>query len=171
MTGPQPRVFAIGSGDAGTRAILNAMLGLIRSGARDQRVRNAALQIVEGISGRDSAAQIRAIRSWLETHFVFRRDPAGAEGLWTPVRLLAQLPAQGVIYGDCDDAAILGASLARSVGCATRLVTVSFQAGAPMAHVWAEAADPAGHHWQELDVTRPAQGPFPAVVREWVVPV
>ena len=172
MTIPKPTVSWIPPGDAGTRAILSQMVTMIRQGGLDPRVRSRALMICSGIAGRDSAAQIRAIRGWLSQRFVFTRDPDGAEGLFAPWVLLQDIATTGAAHGDCDDAAMLGASLGRSLGLRAQLVTVAFQKDAPMAHVYAELSAPAmGSPWTDLDVTAPAQGPIPPVVRKWQVPV
>jgi transglutaminase-like putative cysteine protease len=98
-----------------------------------------------------------AIRQWLNRRFRFVRDPQGVELLKSPEVMLQESDLQGEAAGDCDDAAILGASVALASGYRVRWVVLGFQRGGPYGHVYAEAND--GHGWQDFDVTRPAQFP------------
>lgn len=153
--------FTMPGGDGGTFASVSQMARLVREGATDPLVRETASQIVAGVDGRNPVAQASAIRSWLAGHFQFLRDPLGAELLHTPRLMLTRIMQSGTVRADCDDAAILGASLARSIGLRTRFVVVGFLASnAPFRHVWAEASassGPQAGQWVEFDVTRQAQ--------------
>lgn len=169
----QTSVGWIPASDEGTRVTLARMGTLARHGAVDPTVRGQALSIVAGIPGRDSRAQVRAIRGWLGQHVRFTRDPIDAELLHDPALLLRQLARRGYIAGDCDDAAILAAALARSVGLRTRWQVIGFRAEGPMAHVYAEAASPGPDPrpwWEDFDVTRPV-GAAPPIQRRWTIPV
>lgn len=167
----------IPAGDAGTRMTVRRMVSIVQRGTWQPVVRQAALRIFGGIDGRQGYTQALALRQWLAENFQFVRDPTDTELLHTPVYLLTHLGPDGMIRADCDDAAILGASLARAVGLQARLVVVAFLAPtAPFRHVWAEVAAPSGPdrgRWVELDVTRSAQSLPPASVisRTWTVPI
>lgn len=156
----------IPSGDAGTVATVRIMVRLARAGSVHPLVRETASRIVSPVQGRDGAAQARLLRGWLANHVAFLRDPAGAELLHTPVRLLTMVGQGGTIHVDCDDAAILGASMGRAVGLLSRFVVVGFRSpAAPYQHVWAEVANPVGSpRWVELDITRSAQRIVPGLI-------
>jgi hypothetical protein len=156
----------IPSGDAGTVATVRIMVRLARADAAHPLVRSMAAKIVQPASGRDGVAQAGMIRRWLGEHIAFLRDPAGTELLHTPVRLLAMIGAARTIHVDCDDAAILGASLGKAVGLLSRFVVVGFRSPtAPYQHVWTELSNPVGSpRWVELDITRAAQNISPAMI-------
>lgn len=83
----------------------------------------------------------------------FVRDPAGVELVHRPERLLDLWRAKGHIPGDCDDAAVLGAALGKSIGLPARFVVLGFYGPTmPFSHVYAELQTPQG--WADLDVTR-----------------
>lgn len=66
-----------------------------------------------------------AIERWLRERVVFQQDPAGQEYLQSPASMLMQANARGAAYGDCDDNAMLGASLLAALGYVPVLVVVS----------------------------------------------
>lgn len=159
---------SIPRGDAGTMLIVAKMRGLARGGQSHPDVRKLALDITNGIPGKDSFSQIWSIRNWLDTHIWFTRDPRSAELLYTPERMVAILrdPLNGgILRVDCDDVAILAAALAGAVGLRSRFVVVGFLSpNAPYRHVWTELADPVlASKWYEMDVTRGVQ-PLPGKI-------
>lgn len=145
----------ISGGDAGTLATAQRMAALVREGSTEPLVRQTAVEIVRAVPGRDYARLAQTVRAWLARKVQFLRDPYNDELLHSPAFLLTTLRQNPTIRVDCDDAAILGAALARAVGLRTRFVVVGFLSPeAPFRHVWAEAAGPIGNEWTELDVTR-----------------
>lgn len=89
--------------------------------------------------------------------FLFAPDPPEVELLKTPQLMLEEAAETGHARGDCDDAAILGASLALRMGLQARFVVLGFEPNGPYGHVYAEVWD--GRRWLDLDVTAPAQFP------------
>ncbi len=110
-----------------------------------------------------SAEVALAIRGFLATYFIFVPDPVGQELLRTPTYLLEQINGVGHASGDCDDVAILGASLGMAVGLPARFVVLGFDPHAPFSHVFTELYTSQG--WQELDTTAPEQ--FPPDLQVW----
>jgi len=170
------QLYDIPGGDWGTRATVRRMGKLANKGAINPKVRRLALQITRGISGRNSWGQAMAIRRYLFHAIAFTKDPHGAELLYAPelmVKILTtgQLP----LRVDCDDAAVLAASIGKSIGLRARLVVVGFHSPkAPMRHIFTELAGtgPASR-WYEMDVTRSQQFlPLQAAIsRQWIVGV
>lgn len=146
------------------------MAELVDLRASDPLVRDVAISIVQGIPRERVDAQIAAIRAWLAQHCEFIRDPLHDELLTDPRILLRKVIAGGKAYGDCDDAALLAATLGASVGIPPRFAVVEFFGNVPgMSHIWTELHD--GTRWFELDVTRSAsQGPI-RIRRRWDVPL
>ena len=135
-------------------ATVRAMASLAKAGARSEPIRARARDLAVGGPA--------AIRQWLNRRFKFVRDPRGVELLKSPQVMLAEWEQHGEAVGDCDDAAILGASVALAAGYRVRWVLLGFKPGGPFGHIYAEALE-AGR-WQDFDITRPAQ--FPAGLRE-----
>lgn len=146
----------IPDGDAGTSATLDAMEVLVADGIAD--VRGTAERIVSG----SSSARTRAdrLRSWLSRRYAFRPDPPEIELVASPQVQLCGLWAGGRIEGDCDDLAVLAATLGAAVGLAPRFVVISLSPDGPYEHVWAELWT--GHQWVDFDLVAEAQGLRPA---------
>lgn len=84
--------------------------------------------------------------------------------------MLNEWRVSGQASGDCDDAAILSASIALAMGLPVRFVLLAFAPGGGFRHVYAEACERG--RWVEFDVTKPAQ--FPSglrISRRMFVPV
>ncbi len=143
-----------------TTATIAHMLRLIREAAADPDFRAQALAIVRACDGRDYACQIRTLRAWLKRHYRFARDPWAVEWVTAPATQLAVMRAGGVFKGDCDDAAVLSAALARTLGFPAGLVLLSFDPRPNLwAHVYTRVLVPGtsgtGAQWVDLDITRP----------------
>lgn len=115
-------------------------------------VRSWATRATSGCRPYDDGCRAFRILEFLRKHMRFTPDPLGVEAFGTPAFLLSQLAAEGRIYGDCDDAAVLGAALARAVGLRARFAVASFRPDGAFHHVWPEAY--AGGAWFEMDPFR-----------------
>jgi len=158
----------IGWGDQGTEDTLALMSRLVSRGVDSPAVVSAARQLVTRAgAGRDQLAQARAIRRFLASVWRFTDDPSDRELLRDPEAMLAEYQDLGVIMGDCDEAAILGAALGRAIGLEDTFTILSFPdpAGGPdlFGHVYASLLTSRGAP-VDLDVTRPA-GPVPEPIR------
>lgn len=157
-------LMGIPSGDSGTYRTLAIMRQVARGGAINPLVRQTAVDLAYGM-GTNPLAQARTIRAWLEQNTLFQRDPYGVEAIHTPEAMIRQVLTSGRASVDCDDVAVLAASLGLTLGLRARFVTVGFHSPkSPYAHVWAELADPRRPVWIECDITRPAQGMSGAVI-------
>lgn len=131
---------------------------------------------------RDTWERATMLRAWLAAHVRFLADPldvalaAGGRAavddyLRDPVtEQYPQLRATGEIRGDCDDVALLAATLALAAGLpAVRFRVVSFAPPpSPFTHVYTEVRTSRG--WLDADVTR-TSWPGPAVTRTETVSV
>lgn len=133
------------------------MRALARDGSAHPLTVEVARGILEGAGGACRLA--RELRGWLDRRFRFLEDPLDVEYLRHPAYQLRQIGARGVAYGDCDDAAVLGAAVGHALGLPVRYVLVALLPGATYGHVYAEVQCPCCGCWWDLDVTRPAQLP------------
>lgn len=148
------RLESLPLGDAGTYRTVDVM----RSLANAAQMNSAVRRLGETLAGGWGTPAQRALRlrDWMARHFLFRRDPANLELLTTPGEQLRQIAATGATYGDCDDAATLGAALAQAGGLPVRYVLYGFgKPPTPFSHVFTEIPTPSGV--VDLDVTRPMQ--------------
>lgn len=151
--------------DLGTHFTLASMRAMVHREYLSPLVRLTATDIVAGLGGHDGVEQAHEIRSWLDTHTEFLRDPDGVEMLHGPVWQIQQIRSRGVVQVDCDDVAMLAAALGKSVGLRARFVVVAFDNGA-YRHVWTELSPRSMVAWVDMDTTRPAQGlPFGRITR------
>lgn len=138
-------------GDDGTVDTLDAMAGFVRARALHPVIAGLARRITGDRS--EPRERIAALRGWLADRLTFHPDPPDMEWVDDPAEQMMALRAVGRIHGDCDDAATLGATLARAMGLPSRFVVAGFgRAPAPYEHVWTDVFD--GARWHDLDVTR-----------------
>lgn len=165
------RQYVIAGGDVGSMQTLGRMRTLVNRALVDPRVIAAAKDVIGECPPGDQWCQGVTILRWLEEHFQFVRDPRGVELLHEPRLMLQVVAGRGFFAGDCDDAAVLGAALAKGVGLRARFRGVGFRRSGPLVHVIADVRTPRG--WLPLDVTKPAQfaGSLPPVARSITVEV
>jgi transglutaminase-like putative cysteine protease len=119
---------------------------------KDIPVLDAAKRIIRSAGGKDRRAQSHAIGSWVRSSLRFVRDPYGVETIHTPLFMLDRIHSVGLFEADCDDYAVLSASLAKAVGLRTKFIILGFVSkGAPWAHVYTIAETPQG--WVSFDHT------------------
>lgn len=162
----------IASGDRGAMQTLNTMRSLVNKSLTDPLLIEAARSIVRMLPPRDYDGHVGAVRAYLQEHLQFVQDPNGVEMLSSPRYLLTQINARYFVQGDCDDAAILGAALAKAVGLRARFVIVAFfTLTAPFTHVFTVVKGTSG--WRDLDTTRASRyrGTSPTVTRHFEMEV
>lgn len=150
-TNSPPRIIMrrVPKGHAGTRRTA-AMIGdLVRSGAKDFCVRQAAIRIFReyGIPPKDRYGEIFAIFDWVRRNVRYTRDIYRVETLHTARRMLS------LRAGDCDDMTILIGALLMSTGHPVRLAIVGFQPNKPhnYSHIYPEVQ--LRRRWIPLDAT------------------
>lgn len=129
------------------------MARITRAGLRDQAVRNAAVAITTrgflsgaGLKQKDFEGEARRLHAFVRDRIRYVRDTDGVELLHDPATVLQ------VGAGDCDDKAILLASLLGSIGHPTRFIAVAFEPGR-FSHVWLQ--DFLNGRWVDLETTEP----------------
>jgi len=139
---------AIPPGDDGIAATLSLMARIARAYSKLPQFYILAREIANsaGVEGKDYAGEAEALHEFVREHVVYRRDIEGVESVQTPDRTLE------LASGDCDDQAVLVATLARALGFPARFVAAGFN-GSDLEHVWAELK--IGESWYALDTTEP----------------
>lgn len=122
------------------------MAGLTREGKKALSVRLAALQIVENLPQRDWPAEVAALHAFVRDRIRYVKDIRGVETLQQAERTL-QLK-----QGDCDDKAVLLASLLQAIGHPARFHAIGFKPG-NYSHVYVDTL--LGGKWVALETTEP----------------
>jgi hypothetical protein len=152
-------------GDEGVARTIRLIRDLMDAAVADPQVNEAAINILRNaaVQNFDREAKLRALYDFVSwPNFLYVEDPVGPFGPKETVRTVRTLLR--VRAGDCDDYTLLLASLAGTVGIATRAVTVAADPSAPndFSHIYPEAEVTPGN-WVAMDAARPgAQYGLPA---------
>jgi len=150
LKAPAPQtLMEIPEGAAGTRATLDIMRAAAKRGKLNPLVRQKATEIVSSLpTQKDWFAQIRALHQFVRDRIYYVRDINGVETIREADRVLID----GV--GDCDDKAVLLASMLESVGHPARFAALGFSPG-EFHHVLVETqiSKPPREKWLPLETT------------------
>jgi hypothetical protein len=136
----------IPAGDAGVAATIAKMKALITSpqGVRSFLVRQKTLEAVQGVQR--GLAEVDSIFNWIKWNIEFRGEYG--ETLQSPEATL------NLGAGDCDDQAVLAATMLASLGYETRFKTVAaLDSPDELSHVYVEVRDKSTQQWIPLDPT------------------
>jgi transglutaminase-like putative cysteine protease len=121
------------------------MSRLVKDGKKKPIIRDTAAQLVNGLSSKNYAGEIAKIFTFVRDKIRYTRDINGVETLHIPEQVLEQG------YGDCDDKAVLLASLLEAIGHRTRFIAVGFEPN-NYSHVLTQTVFRDGR-WLSLDPT------------------
>jgi transglutaminase-like putative cysteine protease len=131
------------------RSTLKVMAKFTRAGRKDVGVVQLARSIVQPLPARDYRGQIDKLYYWTKQNIRYVADPREVETISTPAATLKMR------CGDCDDMAVLLASLLEGIGNTTRFVAYAFDSqDAPYSHVVTEVK--LAETWISLDPTVPS---------------
>ncbi|MBE9047796.1 transglutaminase domain-containing protein [Pleurocapsales cyanobacterium LEGE 10410] len=137
----------------GIDGVMQAATDLVAKYTGDERIRSLALNITHSVRKHSATGQpdlrnvdliADAIYKWMVRNINYVRDPWNIERIQSPDVTIRQKA------GDCDDHAILGASLLQSLGIQTGFRIVS-RTGNHFDHIYAVYQSPAG--WKSFDTT------------------
>ena len=137
------RPFVALSGPS-TGRTLAVMVRLARAAQARLDLRRFALSRVARVTPRDGLGELASLYYWVLCHVRYVRDGRTVEEVGSPEAVLENG------QGDCDDMAVLLASLAGHLGYRSRFVAVGF-AGRPASHVFVEVFEPVSRRWVVLD--------------------
>lgn len=148
----------IPSGRAGVVETLKVMSRLARDGKKNMTIRTAALSLLRECNQKDYSCEVKMLHGFVRDFIRYVQDIRDVETIATPEKTL-ELAA-----GDCDDKAVLLASLLETIGHPTRFVAIGFEPGV-YAHVYVETK--IGASWIPLETTEPWEAgdePDPQIV-------
>jgi transglutaminase-like putative cysteine protease len=151
------RLGSIPSGEAGVAETLKIMVSMVLDYRASALVRVTAQTLVGDCASRDSVCQVRAVQEFVRDGIKYLPDVRDVETIQTPDYTLT------LKSGDCDDQAVLVASLLESIGRQTRFLAQGI-AGGDFSHVSSQVL--LGTRWVNLETIVPtlkdAWGGLPA---------
>lgn len=136
---------SIGEGAAGIFDTLALMRRMVNQFKTDPRIRQAALSVAFLTPAQDELSEVEAVFHLVRDHIRYTKDVYGVETLATPDKTLLMR------VGDCDDMAVLLASMLESIGYPTRFVIEGYSDGVTWEHVYLEVC--VNGAWIALDPT------------------
>jgi transglutaminase-like putative cysteine protease len=128
-----------------------------------QAPRQVALELIRGAHVADPSLFVDALRNWLLIHVDVIDE--FEELLISPVLMLDDIDKNGRTGGDCDDIAMLAASILSSIGALTRFAACFPQSDGSYAHVFVQYKFPRDADFQDFDATIGYETPvYPADV-------
>lgn len=132
-------------GPEGVRATLDFMVELARANRTNPVIRRMAEKIIADVPQKDYVGEAAAIQRFVRDAIRYTMDIDGVETLKDPVTTL------GSGMGDCDDKALLAASLLISIGHPSRFVAIGFNGANSYEHVYVETR--IGTRWVPVETT------------------
>jgi hypothetical protein len=138
----------------GPRTTIDEMVRALNGvrGERSVRVRSFTEGVVRGLQPKDYLSEILAIRYAVAEKTRYLNDPLTTEWVKDPERLVEEIEATGSAACDCDEIALLTATMLRQVGRDVEFVTVGF---VPLSnnhsHVFVHVREPKSGAWIVCD--------------------
>lgn len=146
---PPPTELAfIPTGPAGIADTLDRMTRIVREYRRNPTIRQLAIEVRQAarVPAKDWMGEVRALHRFVSSYIVYVRDVRNVETLTIPTLTLKNRA------GDCDDQAMLLASLLEALGHPTKFVAMWFPPPA-QPHVLTETL--IGTRWIPVETTVP----------------
>lgn len=141
------------AGFSGAPDTLQAMVQAAHGdrGERSMLVRSMTEEITKGLIPKDYLGEIVAIRNWVAENVRYMNDSLHVEIVKDPQRLIEEWQARGVAIGDCDDIAVLIATMALQLGRVCEFVVVGFGGPGHYSHVFVRVLEPKSGKWIVCD--------------------
>lgn len=126
-TVPQNAVIKLPNGADGNLLTVEFMKKVARERSKSPLVRQLACNIIKQyqVPSMHYAQEALAIGDWVKNNFRYVRDTRGVETLQDPLTMIDQIQ-RGNGQGDCDDHALLVATLLLSIGHSPRFRVVKY---------------------------------------------
>lgn len=137
-------------------------------GERSMLVRGAVEYCTRGLLNKDYLSEILSIRNFVAERVRYQNDPVALELVKDPQRLVEEMARHVIAVGDCDDIALLLATMGRQLGRESEFITVGFGAPNNFSHVFTRVKEPKTSRWIVLDpVAGTKEGAMLARVTTW----
>lgn len=136
---PDQELRKVGHGIVGNLDTIEVMKIMAREYSRHDLVKRLATNIIhnKNIPSHHYLDEARAIGEFVKKHIRYVKDPVGTESLQAPDMMIRMMKDVGYAMGDCDDMALLTASLLMSIGIKSRFRAVRYkQNGENFNHIY-----------------------------------
>jgi transglutaminase-like putative cysteine protease len=123
------------------------MRQLVQQGKWDIETRDLAQQICATVPAKDWAGELAALFHWVRDNIRYALDPADLETIQGAAETLA------LGYGDCDDFAVLLATLCECAGHPCAFAALGFDSSGEFTHVVTLASGAGESDWVCMDAT------------------
>jgi transglutaminase-like putative cysteine protease len=130
--GPPSQLLSIRPGSGGVTDTLKLMAQIARQYKTNPVIRQTAARAIASAPEKDDLAEAAALQDWVRTNIRYTGDVLDVETIQTPDYTLQEG------YGDCDDQAILLATMLLAVGIPAAYCAVGVD-NQPFSHVMAYA--------------------------------
>lgn len=138
-------------GRMGAEQTLNEMRRLTIEAIQSQVPRDYVILILRGCYAQNPESLAIGLFHFLMQRIIIIDE--FEEVLRSPLILLSEIEANGKTSGDCDDCAMLSASLLASAGAMVRFRAIERQLDGSYAHVFTEYKFPRRGEWLQFDIT------------------
>lgn len=157
---PRVKNHTIGNGIQGNYDTVSMMRKLARARSKDPRVRDLALRLTRGLASHSYAAECHAIAEYVQRNVRYVRDIESVEQLHDPLYMISELE-RGTAQGDCDDMALLIATLLLSIGASPKFRMVRYKdVHGPFNHIYVVCYDRKNAH------SRPVRLVMDAIIKD-----
>ena len=157
ILGDVPKIVIDLPKDEGTKnaKIAQILKDIVLKSRESRVVRLFALKILKeaGIRPKDYLGELEAIHNWVRDNITYRKDPAFLDTFHEAERTIKDFLYNDGTSGDCDDHAVLVASLLISIGHVPRLVMTNSMPGGKYTHIYTEVLYQG--KWLCLETTEP----------------
>jgi len=138
-------------GEWGAKQTLCEMRRLVVEAIQSQVPRQLALNLIGFGSVRNPSVFVDILKRWILMHVTIVDE--FEELLISPIVMISEIVQLGQTAGDCDDIAMLSASILSSIGAQTRLQARFRQPDGSFAHVFCQFQFPYDSGWSDFDPT------------------
>lgn len=136
---PDAKNSSVGDGIVGNVDTIQIMRKMAREGSKNPLVRRLATNILDyhKIPSHHYLDEARAIGAFVQQHVRYVKDIAGVETLHAPDMLIRMMSDAGYTAADCDDMALLIASMLLSIGIVPKFRAVRYRTtSGPYNHIY-----------------------------------
>lgn len=136
---PDAQNSTVGDGIVGNIDTIQIMRKMAREGSKNPLVRRLATNILhhDNIPSHHYLEEARAIGRFVQKHIRYVKDIAGVETLHSPDMLIRMMSDAGYAAADCDDMALLIASMLLSIGIVPKFRAVRYRTtSGPYNHIY-----------------------------------
>ncbi len=118
-------IFKKADGLAGIWQTMYLMRELVYRSKHNRLIKNTSVSLIKNLSPLDYLRQVKAVFDFIKSKMKYVKDYFQVEEIQSPQRILKSIQEYGYAYGDCDDMAIISASMLYALGFRLKFVVIA----------------------------------------------